>query len=394
MFEQELQSLKAKGLYRRLHEVETAQGPRIRMNGREMISLASNNYLGLASHPRLKEAVCEAANQYGAGSGASRLLSGTCVLHTRLEEEIVGFLGEEAALIFNSGYAANTGILSALCGKEDLILCDVLNHASIVDGCRLSRSDVKLYRHLDCDMLEDRLKRSNKYHYKRGWIVTESLFSMDGDLAPLPELAALAERYGAHLYLDEAHAIGVLGDKGRGSASLFGVEDRITLRMGTLSKALGSFGAFAAGDREIINLLINRARSLIYSTALPPPVLAASRAALELVRTDQGDRLRKRLFSNIRRLARGLKGIGFEGITGETPILPLILGPVNKALAAAQALYEGGVFAPAIRPPTVPKGKSRLRFSVMAQDTAEDLDTAVLVLGRFLRGPSAEGPGL
>jgi len=224
--------------------------------------------------------------------------------------------------------------------------------------------------------------------------VTESLFSMDGDLAPLPELAALAERYGAHLYLDEAHAIGVLGDKGRGSASLFGVEDRITLRMGTLSKALGSFGAFAAGDREIINLLINRARSLIYSTALPPPVLAASRAALELVRTDQGDRLRKRLFSNIRRLARGLKGIGFEGITGETPILPLILGPVNKALAAAQALYEGGVFAPAIRPPTVPKGKSRLRFSVMAQHTAEDLDTAVLVLGRFLRGPSAEGPGL
>ncbi len=394
MFEQEIQSLQAKGLYRRLREVETAQGPRITLNGREMISLASNNYLGLAAHPRLKEAACDAVNEYGTGSGASRLLSGTSVLHTRLEEEIAGFLGEEAALIFNSGYAANTGILSALCSKEDLILSDVLNHASIADGCRLSRSDVKIYKHLDCDMLEDRLKTSYKNKYKRRWIVTESLFSMDGDLAPLPELAALAERYRAHIYLDEAHATGVLGDKGRGSASLFGVEDRITLRMGTLSKALGSFGAFAAGDRDIIDLLINRSRPLIYSTALPPPVLAASRAALELVQTAEGDHLRDRLFSNIRRLARGLKGIGFEGISGETPILPVILGPVQKALEAAQALYEGGVFAPAIRPPTVPKGKSRLRFSVMAQHTAEDLDAVVSVLGQFVRGSRAAEPGL
>lgn len=394
MFEQEIQSLQARGLYRRLREVETAQGPRIILNGREMISMASNNYLGLANHPKLRQAACYAVNQYGTGSGASRLLSGTSVLHTRLEEEIAGFLGEEAALIFNSGYVANTGILSALCGREDLILSDILNHASIADGCRLSRADVKIYRHLDYDMLEKRLKASDKKRYKRRWIVTESLFSMEGDLAPLSELADLAERYGAHIYLDEAHAIGILGDKGRGSASLFGVEDRITLRMGTLSKALGSFGAFAAGDRDIIDLLINRSRPLIYSTALPPSVTAASRAALELVQTAEGDQLREMLFSNIRRLAQGLKCIGFEGISGQTPILPVVLGPVQKAIEAAQALYEGGIFAPAIRPPTVPRGQSRIRLSVMAQHTPEDLDAVVSVLGQFVRGSLAAGPNL
>lgn len=386
MFEEEIQSLQVRGLYRRLREVETAQGPRIILNGREMVSMASNNYLGLANHPRLRQAACDAVNQYGTGSGASRLLSGTSVLHTRLEEEIAGFLGEEAALIFNSGYAANTGIISALCGREDLILSDLLNHASIADGCRLSRADVKIYRHLDYDMLEKRLKASDNKRYKRRWIVTESLFSMEGDLAPLSELADLAERYGAHIYLDEAHAIGVLGDRGRGSASVFGVEDRMTLRMGTLGKALGSFGAFAAGDRDMIDLLINRSRPLIYSTALPPPVTAASRAALELVQTAEGDHLRERLFSNIRRLARGLRGMGFEGISDETPILPVVLGPVRKALEAAQALHEGGIFAPAIRPPTVPRGQSRVRLSVMAQHTPEDLDAVVSVLGEFVSG--------
>lgn len=383
MFEEEIQSLQEQGLYRSLRSVESEQGPKIRVGGVEVICLASNNYLGLASHPRLKEAACEAAELYGTGSGASRLLSGSSMLHAELERKIAMFLGDPAALLYNTGYAANTGVLPALCGVEDLILSDSLNHASIVDGCRLSRARKEIYKHCDCNALEDILKVSGKY--KRRWIVTEGLFSMDGDMAPLPDFVELAERYGAHIYLDEAHAMGVMGEKGRGCASRFGVGDRITVRMGTLGKALGSFGAFVSGDREVIDFLINRSRSLIYSTALPAPVLAASKAALNLIQGEEGEHLRRRLFSNVQILAQGFREIGLEGVSDQTAILSVILGPVAKALAVGDALFEERIFAPAIRPPTVPEGTARIRFSVMATHTRQDLEQVVSAMQRAIK---------
>ncbi|MDX1763616.1 MAG: 8-amino-7-oxononanoate synthase, partial [bacterium] len=283
MFNDELDALRSQGLYRVLRPLEGGQGPRIRIDGREVISLASNDYLGLASHPVLTAAAMEATERYGTGSGASRLLSGSQPLHHDLEEDLARFLGCEAALVFNSGHGANTGVLAALCGPGDLIISDALNHASIVDGCRLSKAEKRIYKHRNLNDLEDMLKVSNEY--KRRWIVTDSVFSMDGDMAPLPGIVELAERYGAFVYVDEAHATGVVGPQGRGSTAHFRLAERITLRMGTLGKALGSFGAFVAGDRDIIDLLINRARPFIYSTSLPPSVLAASRAAVALIQT-------------------------------------------------------------------------------------------------------------
>ncbi len=383
MFEGELEIIQKQGLYRSLRTVESGQGPRVQIGGREMICLASNDYLGLAAHPALKEAACGAADRYGTGSGASRLLSGTSILHTGLEEQISEFLGCEAALLFNTGYTANIGLLSALCREGDLILSDALNHASIVDGCRLSRADKEVYNHLDYNGLEEKLKASHKY--KRRWIVTESLFSMGGDLAPLPDLVELAERYGAHIFLDEAHAVGVMGEHGKGCAAHFGVDDRITVRMGTLGKAFGSFGAFVAGSREIIDLLINCSRPLIYSTALPPPVLAASGAALKLVRESEGDLLRERLFSNAMMLVQRFREIGFDEISDQSQIIPLVLGSVHKALEVSKGLDEGGVFAPAIRPPTVPEGEARIRFSVMASHSADDLERVVSVMKKIVR---------
>jgi glycine C-acetyltransferase len=371
MFEHELDSLKSGGLYRELRTMETGHGPRVTVGGREMLSLASNDYLGLACHRALRDAACAAVQRYGTGSGASRLLSGSSPLHARLEEALAAFLGCEAVLLFNSGYAANTGVLGSLCDAGDLILSDALNHASIVDGCRLSKADVMIYKHCDMNNLEKLLKVNSGY--RRRWVATEGVFSMDGDVAPLDDLVGLAKKYGAEIYLDDAHGIGVLGERGQGTASRCGVEGRLTLRMGTLGKAFGSYGAYVGGRREIIDLLINRARSLIFSTALPPSVLAASAAALEIIRGPEGDSLRARLGANVQTLVSGLRAAGCFGITGETPITPLILGPVSTALAVAQRLFAEGVFAPAIRPPTVPEGTARIRFSVMASHGEAEL---------------------
>ncbi len=371
MFEQELDLLKERRCYRELRTMETGHGPRVTVGGQEMLSLASNDYLGLATHPALREAACTAVQRYGTGSGASRLLSGTSPLHTHLEEVLATFLDCEAVLLFNSGYAANTGVLGALCTAEDLILSDALNHASIVDGCRLSKADVMVYKHCNINSLEDKLEAGSKY--RRRWIVTEGVFSMDGDIAPLNDLVNLAEKYEALVYLDDAHGMGVLGERGRGTAALCGVEDRVTLRMGTLGKAFGSYGAFIAGRRDSIELLINRARPLIFSTALPSAVLAASAAALEIIGGPEGDALRARLCANVQTLVAGLRDAGWAGLTGETPITPLILGPVSTALAVADRLFAEGIFAPAIRPPTVPEGTARIRFSVMASHGEDEL---------------------
>ncbi len=371
MFEQELDLLKRRRRFRTLRTMETGHGPRVTVGGREMLSLASNDYLGLAVHPALRDAAGAAVERYGTGSGASRLLSGTSPLHTRLEEALADFLPCEAVLLFNSGYAANTGVLGALCGAEDLILSDALNHASIVDGCRLSKADVRVYKHCDLNALEKMLKAESRY--RRRWIVTEGVFSMDGDIAPLSDLVNLADKHGAEVYLDDAHGMGVLGEQGRGTAAYCGVEDRLTLRMGTLGKAFGSYGAFVAGRRDSIELLVNRARPLIFSTALPPAVLAASAAALEIIGSPAGDVLRARLHANVQTLVSALRDAGWAGLTGETPITPLILGPVSTALAVADRLFAQGVFAPAIRPPTVPEGTARIRFSVMASHGEEEL---------------------
>jgi len=387
VFEESLARLKAEGLYRTLWRVDSPQGPRIRIGGRDLICLASNDYLGLAGHPALKAAASRAVTEWGTGSGASRLLSGSSRLHAELEEEIADFLGCEAALLFNSGYAANTGVLSALAQRGDRIFSDALNHASIIDGCRLSQSEITVYKHSDVNDLENKLKVNTCGGVR--WIVTESVFSMDGDVAPLPGIVELAGRYDAHLYLDEAHAMGWMGRKGRGAASHFGLEDRITLRMGTLGKAFGSFGAYVAGGREMIEMLINRARPLIYSTALPPCVPAASSAALALIRGEEGERLRASLDRNLSVLAEGLESMGFLRVSRETPVFPVILGSVKKAVQVAEDLLEQGIFAPAIRPPTVPEGTSRLRFSVMATHTPEEMERVVSGLRKALN--RAEG---
>jgi 8-amino-7-oxononanoate synthase len=374
--------LKEQNLYRTLRRVESAQGPRIRMDGGEYLCLASNDYLGLASHPRLKEASRVAVERWGTGSGASRLLSGSSLLAEELEDALAAFLDCEAVLVFNSGYAANTGVISSLTQPGDLIFSDALNHASIIDGCRLSPADIVIYKHSDIDDLRYKLKVT---HCKGSrWIVTDGVFSMDGDIAPLPEIASLAEEFGAHLYVDEAHATGILGPKGQGTTSHFGVEKDVTLRMGTLGKALGSFGAYVAGSQGVIEFLVNRARPLVYSTALPPAALAASREAVDLVQEEDGKQLRARLRSNVALLAEGLEGMGFRRGCDETPILPILLGTAREAMVVAGRLFAKGIYAPAIRPPTVPEGTSRIRLSIMATHTPDEMKSVLTSLGDAL----------
>src|SRR3972149_1308760 len=308
MFEQELIQLGNKHLLRKLAIVGSAQGPRVTVNGKSMLLMCSNNYLGLAEHPALREAACAAMERHGFGSGASRLVSGTSDLHAELERKIAQFKDAEAAILFNSGYAANTGIIPVVASAGDAILSDSLNHASIIDGCKLSKAVVHVYRHKDADHAESLLKKSR--NARRRLIVTDGVFSMDGDIAPLPELVSLAEKYDAVIMVDDAHATGVLGGQGRGTAEHFGLEGRVHIQMGTLGKALGSFGAYGGGNREVVGYVINTSRSFIYSTSLPPAVCAASIAALDIVRTDTG--LRNRLWNNRERFVKGLESLGVD----------------------------------------------------------------------------------
>lgn len=374
MFEHELDILREQHLLRTPVRMGSAQGPRVQVNDQEAILLCSNNYLGLAEHPALREAACSALERYGAGSGASRLVSGNMELHEELERRIAAFKGTEAAILFNSGYAANTGAIPAIAGEGDIILSDSLNHASIIDGCRLSRARTEVYRHRDLEHVESLLKkhRSNR----RKLLVTDGVFSMDGDIAPLPGLVDLAERYDAVVMVDDAHATGVLGARGRGTAEHFGLPaGSVPIQMGTLGKALGSFGAYIAGDRHLIRYLQNTCRSYIFSTSLPPAACAASIAALDLVDAEPW-RLRK-LSENRSRFKGGLVSRGIAVGDAETPIIPVITGSAEKALQAAQILLEQGVFAAAIRPPSVPLDSSRIRATVMASHSEADIDLAV-----------------
>jgi glycine C-acetyltransferase len=373
----ELDALKRQGLYRKLRRVEGEQGATLLLDGREVLNFSSNNYLGLANHPALKKAAKEAIDRYGVGAVASRLISGNMTLHEELEEKIARLKGTEAALVFNSGFQANVGLIPTLVAQGDVIFSDVLNHASLIDGCRLSRAKTVVYPHCDLARLEDELK--NASGAGRKLIVTETLFSMDGDEAPLSEIVELAERYGALIMVDEAHATGVVGPNGAGVVAKLGLGERILVQMGTLGKALGGFGAYVAGSGALRELLINRCRSFIFTTSLPPPVLAAAIAAVDLLYQEPQRRLA--LWHNCRALREGLKKLGFCLGRSESQILPLIIGDSQKCMAFSERLLEKGVFAQGIRPPTVPEGTSRLRITLMATHTHEHLHKALQTFG-------------
>lgn len=364
-----LEKLHQSGLYRFLRTVEGEQGPEILYQGKTYLNFSSNNYLGLANHPLLKEASIEAVRKYGTGSGASRLITGSMTLHEELERAIARFKGAQAALLFNSGYHANIGVIPTLVGEGDLIFSDGLNHASLIDGCRLSKAKTLVYRHNDMGDLEKIFNdgRGDRAPTHR-LIVTDTVFSMDGDLCPLPRIMELAEKYKASVLVDEAHATGVFGKKGRGVVEHFGIPQNHPrlIQMGTLGKALGSFGAYVCGSSELINTLINKARSFIYTTALPPAVVAASLAALHLVQDDLS--LKERLWEHV----------NYFG--AQSPIVPILIGGASKTMEVAQQLFEKGIWAQPIRPPTVPEGTSRIRLTIMATHTKEHLDRCLEAL--------------
>ncbi len=387
----ELALLDSRGMRRELKTVTGPQRSESTLGGQSMTILCSNNYLGLADHPRLKELAVEMTRKYGCSSGASRLISGTMTLHRQLEEELAVFKGTEGALVYNCGYMANLGVLSTVVDEGDVIFSDALNHASIVDGCRLSRAEVKIYRHSDVGHLVDLLQRFGT-SFGRRLIVTDSVFSMDGDLAPLPQIASLAKRYDALLLVDDAHATGVLGRGGRGSASHFQLPpDSIDLLMGTLGKAMGSCGAFVAGRREYLDYLINKSRSFIYTTALPPAVLGASLAAVRLLREDPG--LAAELREKVEYFRRALRKLGFDVSDDPTPIIPLIVGDAGQAMRISEKFMEAGVFIQGIRPPTVEPGSSRLRITITRDLSWTRMDEILAVFsqlhGSFLVGDAS-----
>ncbi|MFQ5808120.1 MAG: 8-amino-7-oxononanoate synthase [Armatimonadota bacterium] len=369
--QQELDGLAADGLARELRTLSAA-GPRAESGGRECIVLSSNDYLGLSTQPLVVSAAADAAGRYGAGAGASRLVTGNLPIHEELEAEIADLKGAEAAIVFSSGYAANLGLIPALVSSGDVTVCDKLNHASIIDACRLSGARLRAYRHVDMDRLEAILRR--EAGARRLLVVTDGVFSMDGDVAPLPDLVTLAERCGAWVVVDDAHGTGVLGPTGGGAVERFGLDAGALINMGTLSKAFGSQGGFVAGPAELIALLRNRARSFVYSTGLAPASAAAALAAIRLARDEP--EIRERLWRNVRLLRQMIAGTGLAPVSTDAHITALVIGAVKDALAFADALLEAGVFAPAIRPPTVPRGTSRVRISVTAGHAREDVEGA------------------
>jgi glycine C-acetyltransferase/8-amino-7-oxononanoate synthase len=373
--QERLDDLRERGLYRRMRLVSGPQGPRVLLDGKPVLLLCSNNYLGLADHPRVREAAAEAAMRWGVGAGASRLVSGNMTVHRRLESELAEFKGSQACVLFGSGYLANAGIVSALAREGDVVLSDALNHASIIDGCRLAKARTFVYDHCDIEHLEYGLREAAG---RASLIVTDGVFSMDGDIAPLPEIVELARRHDARVMVDEAHGTGALGPGGRGAVAAAGLEDEIDIVVGTLGKALGSYGAYACCDADMSDYLVNSARTLIFSTALPPPAVAGALAALDLLRS-QPQRVDK-LQRNARVLREALEGEGLRTADSETQIIPLVVGDAADAMAACEKALRKGIFAQAIRPPTVPEGTSRLRLAVMASHTGAELRQAAKAL--------------
>jgi len=350
------------------------------LSGREVLLLCSNDYLGLASDPRVREAAAEAALRWGAGSGASRLISGNMTPHRELEAALAAFKGYERALLFGAGYLANTGTIAALAGPGEVVFSDELNHASIIDGCRLARAETVVYRHNDVAHLESLLRGAEGVP---ALIVTDGVFSMDGDVAPLPELLALARRFGARLMVDEAHATGALGPGGRGAVAAAGISGEVDVVMGTMGKALGSYGAYVCASAETVDFLVNRARPFIFSTAPPPPVVGAARAALEVLEAEP-ERV-DRLISNARVLREALAAEGLVTGASTTQIVPIEVGEAETTMELCERALERGVFAQGIRPPTVPEGSSRLRFTVMATHEPAELRAAAHQVGAAAR---------
>ena len=366
--------LEKKSLYRTLKTCSQFKSSKLVIDGKELINFSSNNYLGLAGDPVLKNAACDAIKKYGCSSTASRLMCGNLALSEELEKRIARFKRTEAALTFSSGYMANIGVISTLMGRKDVIFADKYNHASLVDGCILSRAKLIRYPHKDIKRLKQVLNNTDKYD--RRLIVTDSLFSMDGDIAPLPEIVKLAKQYNCIVMIDDAHATGVLGKTGRGSVEYFGIpEEAVDIHMGTFGKALGSFGAYVAGSKKFIDFLINKARSFIFTTALPPSVIGSVIAAISILETDN-TRI-KALNKNVDYFRNHLQKVGFNILDTATQIIPLMVGKNEKAIQFSKLLMQNGIFAVPIRPPTVPSNTARIRFSITSAHSKEELSYTI-----------------
>jgi glycine C-acetyltransferase len=378
----ELNGLRERKLYQKLRVLETEQLPVSRFDGREVINLSSNNYLGLTSHPKLKQRALEAIEQFGVGSGAVRTIAGTMTLHMALEEKIAKFKGVEASVVFQSGFTANAGAVQAILSRDDVIISDELNHASIIDGCRLSRAQIKVFPHKDVEACETVLKDLENRKCRK-LLITDGVFSMDGDIAPLPQLVELAEKYGAIMMIDDAHSTGVLGKNGRGTVDHFQLHGRVDIQVGTLSKAIGALGGYVCSTRDTIEFLYHRARPFLFSTSHPPSVAATCLAAFEVL--DDEPRLIEQLWANTNFFKEGLKKLGFNTGMSETPITPVIVGDAALAHEFSRELFEAGTFAQAIGYPTVPQGKARIRTIVTATHTRQQLLGALEIMGRVAR---------
>jgi 8-amino-7-oxononanoate synthase len=373
---EEINSIKEASLYRMLNTMYTAPTTIVNINGEDKIVASSNNYLGLSTDRRLINAAKKALNEFGVGSGGSRLTTGNTIWHERLEKRIAQFKGAESGLVFSSGYLANIGVISSLAGKGDVILSDALNHASIIDGCRLSKATTKVYEHVNMESLKNKLEES--MGFKRRFIVTDGVFSMDGNIAPLPEIVELANKYDAFVIVDDAHATGVLGKRGSGTSEYFNLD--IDVVIGTFSKAVGTEGGYVVGSEDLIDYLRNKARPFIFQTAMPPSLASATIAAIDIIENDV--LIRKRLQNNASYLRRTLLKMGYSVIGENTPIISIIIGDAKTTVQLGKRIEQEGVYAPAIRPPTVPDGQSRIRLTVMATHTQEQLDKICEVFQR------------
>src|SRR5713226_5109483 len=380
MYRSRLDTLARRSLLRRLRTIDSAPGAEVELEGRRILLFSSNNYLDLATHPRVTEAAINAIRRYGVGAGASRLVSGSLRPHRELEERLAAFKRVEAALVFPTGYQANLGLITTLAEDCSILYADRLCHASLIDACRLCDAPLRVYRHRDHAQLTRLLQRGRAP--RPALVVTDGVFSMDGDLAPLPELDKAEEQAGATVVVDDAHGTGVMGATGRGTVEHFGLEGRPLVQMGTLSKALGGLGGFVAGSRDLIEYLVNRARAFIYTTALPPAQAAAAIAALDVIAAEP--ERRARLWSLRHRLHEGVRQLGFDTLDSQSPIIPLLIGDAEVALRLSETLLSHGIYAPAVRPPTVPAGTSRIRLSVTAGHTSAQIDHLLEVLQKIV----------
>lgn len=387
----ELQNLRDQNLYQKLRILETEQLPVCNFDGREVINLSSNNYLGLTTHPKLKERAVRAVEEFGVGSGAVRTIAGTMALHMELEEKIAKFKHVAASVVFQSGFTANAGTVQAILGRDDIIVSDELNHASIIDGCRLSRAEIKVFPHKDVDACEKILQEIQGRNCRK-LLITDGVFSMDGDITPLPELVELAEKYGCIMMIDDAHASGVLGRNGRGTVDHFNLHGRVDIQVGTLSKAIGALGGYVCSTRDTIEYLYHRARPFLFSTSHPPSVAATCIAAFEVL--EEEPQLIEQLWSNTAFFKEGLKKLGFNTGMSETPITPIIVGDAALAHQFSRDLFQAGVFAQGIGYPTVPHGKARIRTIVTATHTQDELSQALEIMENVAKKLGIPGPDI